>query len=170
VRAVFEAEQLDPLIDRANDTLDGLRDLARGVFPPLLADQGIVPALEAHIRKIGARATIDAEPGVIGRRFDADVEACAYFCCLQAIQNVVRHAGDAEVGVRFAIDGEDLTFEIADDGPGFDVATTPRGMGLQIIQDRVDALEGSLTIASGSGGTAVAISIPTRAADVAIAR
>jgi len=170
VRAVIEAEQLDPLIDRANDTLDGLRDLARGVFPPLLADQGIVPALEAHIRKIGARATIDAEPGVIGRRFDADVEACAYFCCLQAIQNVVRHAGDAEVGVRFAIDGEDLTFEIADDGPGFDVGTTPRGMGLQIIQDRVDALEGSLTIASGSGGTAVAISIPTRAGDVTIAR
>jgi len=164
VRAATTPEQLDPLIARANDTLDGLRDLARGVFPPLLADQGIVPALQAHVRKIGARAAIDADAGVTERRFDADVEACAYFCCLQAIQNVVRHAPGADATVRFTIEGEDLTFVIADDGPGFNVAATPRGMGLQIIQDRVDALEGSLTISSGPDGTAVTISIPARSA------
>lgn len=163
VRAVREPEQLDPLIERVNDTLEGLRDLARGVFPPLLADQGIVPALEAHIRKIGAHAAVEAEPSVAGRRFDADVEACAYFCCLQAIQNVMRHAGNANTSVRFRLDGKDLAFEIADDGAGFDVATTPRGMGLQIIQDRVDALEGSLEVRSGSGGTTVLVRVPAGA-------
>jgi signal transduction histidine kinase len=166
VRAATEPEQLDPLIDRANDTLDGLRDLARGVFPPLLADQGVVPALEAHIRKVGAHATVEVDPSVAGRRFDADVEACAYFCCLQAIQNVLRHAGNATARVRFATDGDALSFEIADDGPGFDVAATPRGMGLQIIQDRVDALEGTMSVASGPSGTTVALRIPTSAHDV----
>jgi signal transduction histidine kinase len=158
------AHQLDPLIERANDTLDGLRDLARGVFPPLLADQGIVPALEAHIRKVGAHATVDA-PALAGRRFDADVEACAYFCCLQAIQNVLRHAGNAPSRVRLGLDGEELTFEIADEGPGFDVARTSRGMGLQIIQDRVDALEGSLEVRSDASGTTVEGRIPTAARD-----
>jgi signal transduction histidine kinase len=166
VRDVTEPEALDPLIARANDILEGLRDLARGVFPPLLADQGIVPALQAHIRKIGAHAAIEVEPSVAGQRFDADVEACAYFCCLQAIQNVVRHAGHATARVRFAIDSDDLTFEIADDGPGFDVGTTPRGMGLQIIQDRVDALEGSLTVASDPTGTTVGVRIPARSHDM----
>jgi len=167
VRDVTAPEALDPLIARANDILEGLRDLARGVFPPLLADQGVVPALQAHVRKIGAEATIEAEPSVAGRRFDADVEACAYFCCLQAIQNVVRHAGNATARVRFALDGDDLTFEIADDGPGFDIGTTPRGMGLQIIQDRVDALDGSLTVASEPAGTTIGIRIPTRSRDMA---
>jgi signal transduction histidine kinase len=163
--AVTEPEQLDPLIGRANDTLEGLRDLARGVFPPLLADQGIVPALEAHIRKVGAAATVDA-PGLAGRRFDADVEACAYFCCLQAIQNVLRHAGNAPSRVRLELDGDELAFEISDDGPGFDVAHTSRGMGLQIIQDRVDALEGSLSVRSDASGTTVAVRIPTAARDL----
>jgi len=162
---VTEPQQLDPLIDRANDTLEGLRDLARGVFPPLLADQGVVPALEAHIRKVGAHTTVDALD-LAGRRFDADVEACAYFCCLQAIQNVLRHAGNAASRVRLELDGDELAFEISDDGPGFDVAHTSRGMGLQIIQDRVDALEGSLSVRSDASGTTVAGRIPTTARDL----
>jgi signal transduction histidine kinase len=162
---VTEPEQLDPLVERANDTLDGLRDLARGVFPPLLADQGVVPALEAHIRKVGAHTTVEA-PDLAGRRFDADVEACAYFCCLQAIQNVLRHAGNAPSRVRLELDGEELAFEISDDGPGFDVAHTSRGMGLQIIQDRVDALEGSLAVRSDGSGTTVTGRIPTAARDL----
>jgi signal transduction histidine kinase len=165
LETVTEPEQLDPLIARANDTLEGLRDLARGVFPPLLADQGIVPALEAHIRKVGAHTTVDAAD-LAGRRFDADVEACAYFCCLQAIQNVLRHAGNAASRVRLELEGDELAFEISDDGPGFDVAHTSRGMGLQIIQDRVDALEGSLSVRSEASGTTVAGRIPTAARDL----
>ena len=164
VAAAERPEDLDPLLDEANDTLEGLRDLARGIFPPLLADKGIEAALEAHIRKVGANATIEAAWPTAGIRFDADTEACVYFCCLQAIQNVLRHGGNAPTVVRLATDGGQLRFEIADRGPGFDVGSTPRGMGLEIMQDRVDALEGSLEVRSEPGaGTTIAIAIPARA-------
>ena len=148
-------------MDQANETLDGLRDLARGIFPPLLAEQGIVAALRAHIRKVGANATVEAAIGFADRRFDADTEAGVYFCCLQAIQNVIRHAENAPCVVALSLDGDEIAFEIRDDGGGFDVATTPRGMGLQIVQDRVDALEGALEVTSEPGrGARIAVRLP----------
>jgi signal transduction histidine kinase len=157
--------EVDGLLDQANQTLDGLRDLARGIFPPLLADKGILAALEAHIRKVGANATIDAAPDVAAARFDADTEACVYFCCFQAIQNVIRHAGNAPSVVRVERYGGGLAFHIRDEGPGFDPTATPRGMGLQIVQDRVDALDGELTVTSAPGlGTTVAVRIPANEA------
>ena len=86
-----------------------------------------------------------------------------YFCCLQAIQNVIRHAGNAPCMVALSLDGDEIAFEIRDDGAGFDVATTPRGMGLQIVQDRVDALEGTLEVTSEPGrGTRIAVRLPVR--------
>jgi signal transduction histidine kinase len=160
--------ELDRLSERANDTLEGLRDLARGIFPPLLADKGIVAALDAHIRKVGARATIEATPGLAGLRFDDQTEACVYFCCLQALQNVRRHAGDTAAVVRLSAGPRVLTFEVVDRGTGFDPAATDRGMGLQIMQDRVDALEGELLVTSEPGaGTAVIGRIPARAMEPA---
>ena len=157
-------ETVDEVAGRANATLEGLRDLARGIFPPLLADQGIVPALEAHIRKVGANATLDAASAVRGARFDADVEACAYFVCLQALQNVLRHGANAPTFVRLWSEDGRLVFEVADRGPGFDAATTGDGMGLQIMHDRVDALEGTLEVSSVPGsGTTVTGSIPALA-------
>jgi signal transduction histidine kinase len=170
--AVHDADaavsELDRLGERANDTLEGLRDLARGIFPPLLADKGIVPALDAHIRKVGVRATVEASPGLAGRRFDDQTEACVYFCCLQALQNVLRHAGNAATIVRLSAGPKVLTFEVVDRGPGFDPAATDRGMGLQIMQDRVDALEGELLVTSAPGaGTTVTGRIPARAMEVA---
>jgi len=161
---VERPEQLDQLVDQANATLDGLRDLARGIFPPLLAEQGVVAALSAHIRKVGAHAAVEASDAFRARRFDPDTEACVYFCCLQAIQNVIRHAANAPCVVRLALDDGDIALSIEDRGPGFVVADTPRGMGLQIVQDRVDALEGTLTTGSTPGrGTIVGIRIPARA-------
>jgi len=160
---VFDPEELDELIVDTNETLDGLRDLARGIFPPLLAEQGIVAALRAHIRKVGANATVEAAIGFADRRFDADTEAGVYFCCLQAIQNVIRHAHNAATVVVLSLDGDgdEIAFQIRDDGGGFDVATTPRGMGLQIVQDRVDALEGTLEVTSELGrGTRIAVRLP----------
>ena len=161
---VIDPDELDGLIAHTNETLDGLRDLARGIFPPLLAEQGIVAALRAHIRKVGANATVEAAIGFADRRFDADAEAGVYFCCLQAIQNVIRHAGNAPCVVALSSAADAIAFEIRDHGPGFDVAATPRGMGLQIVQDRVDALDGSLEITSDLGrGTRVAVRLPSRA-------
>ena len=161
------AHRLELLVDQANITLTGLRDLARGIFPPLLAEQGVVAALEAHVRKVGANATIEASASFTARRFDADAEACVYFCCLQAIQNVLRHAANAPCTVRLDASDDAVVFEVADPGPGFDVRTTPRGMGLSIMQDRVDALDGELTIDSSPGrGTTVTGRLPARGASV----
>ena len=158
------AAALDRLGEQANATLEGLRDLARGIFPPLLADKGIVAALDAHIRKIGVRATIEAAPGLADLRFDDRAEACVYFCCLQALQNVARHAEDAEAVVRLSASADTITFEIADRGRGFDAGATESGMGLQIMRDRVDALDGTLEVASAPGaGTTVTGQITARA-------
>jgi signal transduction histidine kinase len=163
LEAVERPEDLDVLVDQANATLDGLRDLARGIFPPLLAEQGVVATLLAHIRKVGANATVEASAAFRGRRFDPDTEAGVYFCCLQAIQNVIRHADNAASVVRLDLDGDDIAVEIHDEGRGFDVAATPRGMGLEIVQDRVDALDGTLEVKSAPGrGTTVSIRIPVR--------
>jgi len=161
-------EILDRLGERANDTLEGLRDLARGIFPPLLADKGIVPALDAHIRKVGVHATIEAAPGFADVRFNDQAEAAVYFCCLQALQNVLRHAGEGDAVVRLSAGPEVVTFEVADRGAGFDPTVTDRGMGLQIMQDRVDALDGTLEVTSAPGaGTTVTGRIRARALEAA---
>jgi signal transduction histidine kinase len=154
---------LESLGSHVNRTLDELRDLARGIFPPLLADKGIAAALEAHIRKVGASARVEETRGFSDLRFEAEAETCVYFCCLQALQNVQRHANNAPCVVGLAYDEGELAFEVLDEGPGYDVAATQRGLGLQIAQDRVDALEGMLEVHSAPGRTAVAGRLPTRA-------
>jgi len=164
-REPLEAERiLERLGAEATTTLEGLRDLARGIFPPLLAEKGVVAAIQAHIRKVGASATVEA-PTVGADRFDADTEAALYFICLQALQNVSRHAGNAPTVIRLARDGDELLLEIEDRGPGFDVSSTPRGMGIQIMQDRVDALDGSLSVGRGAaGGALISCRLPVRLA------
>jgi signal transduction histidine kinase len=159
---------LDAVGGQANGTLEGLRDLARGIFPPLLADKGIVPALEAHIRKVAAAAWVEPDPGFADTRFDADTEAAVYFCCLQAVQNVLRHADNAPSSIRLRRDGETVEFTVSDQGPGFDPDLSPEGMGIQIMKDRVDALDGTLEVRSQPGhGTTVRGRVPARALDVA---
>ena len=158
---------LDRLGEQATTTLEALRDLARGIFPPLLVDKGVVAALEAHIRKVGANARVKAEAGFADLRFDADVEACVYFCCAQAVQNVIRHAENAPSTVELALDGGILTFSVRDDGPGFENGSRPDGMGMRIMQDRIDALEGVLTVESAPGrGTLVVGRVPAAALEV----
>ena len=160
--------ELDRMSEQANATLEELRDLARGIFPPLLADKGIAAALDAHIRKVGVRATLEVGPGLTDLRFDDRTEACVYFCCLQALQNVERHAGSAPAVVRLSVDGDTLMFVVRDRGIGFVPAETARGMGLEIMQDRVDALDGTLEVRSAPGsGTTVTGRIAARAVEPA---
>ncbi|HYX79452.1 MAG TPA: ATP-binding protein [Actinomycetota bacterium] len=154
---------LDDLGTEANAALEGLRDLARGIFPPLLAEEGILAALEAHVRKTGVRARIEVAPGTDSERFGPDTEAAIYFCCVQALQNVARHAGETDTTVRIARRDGSLEFTVEDHGVGFDPAATPKGMGLQIMFDRVEALGGTLDVQSAPGrGTRVSGRVPVR--------
>jgi signal transduction histidine kinase len=156
-------ESIDELGGRANAALEELRDVARGIFPPLLADKGLAAALESHIRKMGLDAAIRIDPMVADTRFDPSVENAVYFCCVQALQNAQRHATSAHVDVELDRDAEDLRFVVMDRGPGFDPATIRGGEGMQIMRDRVAALDGVLDINSKPGaGTMVTGRVPVR--------
>ena len=142
------------------EALENLRDLARGIYPPLLADQGLAAALEAQARKTPVVVTIESD-GVA--RYAQEIEAAAYFCCLEALQNVAKYAGASKATVRLIDEEGWLNFVVADNGPGFDPAETPPGTGLQGMADRVQALGGTLEIRSRLGeGTTLTGRIPTR--------
>jgi len=146
----------------ANDALDDLRDLARGIYPPLLADKGLAAALEGQARK--SPIPVEVRPDGIGR-YPQEAEAAVYFSCLEALQNVAKYAGASRATVRLAQADGSLTFEVSDDGRGFDPAVVGHGTGLQGIADRLAALGGEVSIRSAPGdGTIVAGSLPVEAA------
>lgn len=141
------------------EALETLRDLARGIYPQVLMDQGLPAALEAQIRK--TPVPVDLRPDSIGRH-DQEIEAAVYFCCLEALQNVSKYANASRAVVRLAVDGPWLTFGVQDDGAGFDPAQTKLGTGLQGMSDRLEALGGGLEIRSEPGrGTTIAGRVPT---------
>ncbi len=142
----------------AGEALETLRDLARGIYPPLLADQGLATALSAQARKALLPVQVEAED--IGR-YSQDIEAAVYFCCLEAVQNVAKYAQATTVTIRLKRAGEDLQFTVSDDGQGFDSAITARGSGLQNMADRLAALGGDLDVSSKPGeGTTVTGVVP----------
>ena len=140
------------------ETLEDLRDLARGIYPPLLADKGLSAALEAQARKSALPVTVETTE--VGR-FPQDIEAAIYFSCLEALQNVAKYAAASRVTISLARSDGRLSFAVADDGVGFDLGTSTYGTGLQGIADRMDALDGTFEIISAIGaGTTVHGSIP----------
>jgi signal transduction histidine kinase len=154
-------ELVDQLQADSQDALNTLRDLARGVYPPLLADKGLAAALEAQARKVPFPVTV--EPNGIGR-YSPDAEATAYFCVLEALQNAAKYAEASSAVVRLSSADGHLVFSVTDDGRGFDPATTPPGSGLQNMADRVEALGGSVEVGSSPGaGTTVIGRIPVPA-------
>jgi len=155
-----ELEMLGDLQEGLGDALETLRDLARGIYPPLLADKGLASALEAQSRK--AAMPVRVETDGIGR-YSQEFEAAVYFCVLEALQNASKYADASDVAVRLWQENGDLLFSVADDGRGFDQETTPLGTGLQNMSDRLAALGGTLDIRSRpGGGTIVSGRIPVR--------
>jgi signal transduction histidine kinase len=132
----------------ADEALETLRDLARGIYPPLLADRGLVAALESQARK--ATLPVEVETDGIGR-YPQETEAAVYFCCLEALQNVQKYGQATAAVVRISARDGELRFEVEDDGKGFDPVTTRRGSGLTNMADRLEALGGGLEVDSTPG-------------------
>ena len=152
------AATLEELKGDADEALKTLRDLARGIYPPLLADKGLTVALESQARKATLPVRVEAE-GV--ERYAQDVEATVYFCVLEGLQNVQKYAQASSAMVTLRASGDTLTFEVRDDGAGFDAATVRRGAGLTNMRDRLDALGGSVEITSHPGtGTTLRGTLP----------
>jgi signal transduction histidine kinase len=155
------AEMLSQLKADAQDALENLRDLARGIYPPLLADQGLVAALTAQARKSAVPVSVEADE--IGR-FSQDAEAAVYFCTLEALQNVAKYAKANGATVHLSRADGHLEFEVTDDGIGFDPTARGYGTGAQGMADRLAALGGELVVTSSPGsGTKVTGSIPIAA-------
>ncbi len=146
------AATLRDLQAQATTALEDLRDLARGIYPPLLADKGLAAALEAQARK--AALAVGVESADVGR-YPQEIESAVYFCVLEALNNVAKYAeADGAVISLSRTDGL-LTFEVRDDGRGFDAGSITYGTGLQGMADRLDAVGGSLTVRSVVGSGAV---------------
>jgi signal transduction histidine kinase len=147
-----------------DEALETLRDLARGIYPPLLADKGLAAALEAQARKATLPVSVDAD-GV--GRYPQQTEAAVYFCVLEALQNIQKYARATMATVSVSGRDGQLTFEVADDGIGFNPAAQRKGSGTQNMEDRLDALGGSVEVRSAVGvGTTVTGRLPLKLGEV----
>jgi signal transduction histidine kinase len=150
-----EAELLRQARAEAGAAIAELRDLARGIAPPVLADRGLGAAVEA----LGRRAAIPVELELtIDRRPLPVLETAAYFVVAEALTNVAKHAPGATARVRVALDDQRLLVSVADDGPG---GADSNGGGLTGLRGRVEALDGELHVVSEPGaGTTISAELP----------
>jgi signal transduction histidine kinase len=152
-------ELLGELQTDATGALENLRDLARGIYPPLLADLGLAAALSAQASKSTMPVTVDADG--IGR-FPQDTEAAVYFCCLEALQNIAKYAHATQARICLQAQNGTLRFTVSDDGAGYDVGHTPMGSGQRNMADRLAALGGRLEVRSApSRGTTITACLPS---------
>jgi signal transduction histidine kinase len=150
---------LRELAGEVDAAIADVHSLARGTYPFVLTDQGLAAALAVAADDASVPTTVGAEPC---GRYPAEIENAVYFCCLEALQNASKHAGDsAAVRVTVAERDDSVCFEVRDDGAGFDAGAVPAGDGLTNIRDRVTAVAGLVTIESAPGrGTRVSATIP----------
>lgn len=155
------ATLLDQLATEADEAVDTLRDLARGIYPPLLEAEGLPTAIEAQARKAALPITVHAA-GV--GRYGREVESAVYFCLLEAISNAAKYSEATSVHVRLAEQSGLLEFVVEDDGRGFEEGAVAEGTGLQGMEDRLDTINGSFVIQSKPGkGTVIRGKVPVGA-------
>jgi len=144
-------EMLDQLAVDIKQTIAEMRELAHGIYPPLLADRGLAEALQAAANRSPLDVTVRTEET---GRYGPEIEAAIYFCCTEALQNAARHAVKAQVEVRVWEDAGGLLFSVSDNGPGFDPRHARGGHGYVNMADRLGAIGGTIRWESqpGSGG------------------
>ncbi len=141
------AEMVDKLGPEVEEIIEEVRSLAHGIYPPLLASDGLGEALRAAGRRSALPVTIAAD-GV--GRFAPETESAVYFCCLEALQNASKHGtGAGRVKIELRLD-DDLLFEVSDDGCGF-ASHASEGAGITGMRDRLAAVGGELRIESSPG-------------------
>ena len=147
-----------------DDALEDLRSTAHGIYPPLLADEGLEPALREIARRSSVQLTVELED--VGR-LSEDSETAIYYCCLEALQNVAKHAGDdAVASLRLRRDRRAVRFSVSDDGVGFVPRSAGKGAGLTNMADRIGAVGGMLSVRSAPGeGTTVVGRVAIEASD-----
>jgi signal transduction histidine kinase len=152
------AEMLEQLAGEVQETIQELRELAHGIYPPLLVDGGLIEALRAAANRNPLSVDVIAEG--IGR-YSSETEAAVYFCCLEALQNAAKHAVGAEVELRLWEESGGLLFSVSDNGPGYDVDKAQRGHGYINMADRLGAIGGTVRWESQLGhGSQVRGSVP----------
>ena len=147
-----------------DDALDELRAVAHGIYPPLLSEEGLAAALREAARRSIVPLTVGVED--VGR-LSEECETAVYYCCLEALQNVAKHAGDEAVAsLRLWRDGRSVCFAVVDDGVGFVPNRSRDDVGLTNMTDRIGAVGGSLAIRSEPGeGTTVQGRVTAQARD-----
>ena len=155
----FIRQAVPGLKAQLSTALDDLRALARGIYPPLLAEQGLVMALRAQAARSPVPVVLEA--GQVGR-YPQEAESTVYFCALEALANVAKHARASSATVRLAQTGGALEFSVSDDGAGLPATGTSHGSGLQGMSDRLAAHGGTLAVSSQPGqGTTITGRLPT---------
>jgi signal transduction histidine kinase len=159
-RDQLTSDELTDLQDQAREMLRDLRELAHGIHPPVLSDNGLVAALESRVTRFPISVQILADDELRAERFSEDVEGTAYFVACESLTNVAKHAGTDDARVRLSHPGSRLCLVVEDNGQGFE-PNGARSGGLANIRDRVEALHGQLTIESRVGaGTSVRAELP----------
>lgn len=159
------SEQLDVAADDVDAAVRTLRELARGLQPPVLDQSGVAAALRSQLRALPAAVSVSDEG--LGR-YRRPVESALYFACLEAAHNAARHGGAGRIEVALADEGASVSFRVSDDGAGFDPGRATTGTGLSNIADRLAALGGSSAVESRIGvGTVVSGVIPVQDPDSA---
>jgi len=128
------------------EALRDLRDLARGIHPPVLTDRGLEAAIGALAHRSAVPVFVDAD---VAERPPAAVETAAYFVAAEALTNAAKHAGATRIDVRILREPKTLRVQVSDDGRG---GADAGGNGLTGLRHRVEALDGTLTVVSPSGG------------------
>jgi signal transduction histidine kinase len=153
-----QREMVERLSGEVDEAIEDLRNVAAGVYPMLLTQQGVAAALRSVSRHAAVPVRIEAR-GL--RRYPEPVELAVYFSCLEALQNAAKHAGPAAATVQLSEHDGLVRFTIDDDGVGFDPRTVKRGAGLANVADRISALGGAVRIDSAEGaGTHVSGQVP----------
>ena len=154
-------DMLQGLVTDVGNAVETLRELARGIYPAVLADLGLAAALGAQARRSPLIVEVHADSI---RRYPAEIEAAVYFCCLEALQNAVKHAQATTMVISVEESCGELRFSAVDNGRGIDVTRARGGSGIQNMMDRMAALNGSLDLGTArGGGTAVSGRLPARA-------